>query len=211
MGDQNLDKAAFTYTAIAPENVTDSQLQAITDWMSAAGIDSTQATSWVDSARTARSSRQAEIAASQSASSSSSGSSSSSSSGSSTGTSSSQSTYKGKVEVTTVRNLADELGTDWSKQTSAGTLLASQGSQTVVILWLDEAQNVTASETKSTPAAMTKSTDHIGLSDECATYDGKNVEVSGGSMGYWGADSHIGKEILTGPVLSNPTVTVLGG
>ena len=63
VGEQSLDKATFAYTAIAPENVSDAQLQAITDWMAAAGIDSAKASAWVESARAARSSRQSEVAA----------------------------------------------------------------------------------------------------------------------------------------------------
>lgn len=49
----------FQFTPVASEDVTDEQLQAISDWMSSAGIDASTAAGYVDSARSAREADQA--------------------------------------------------------------------------------------------------------------------------------------------------------
>lgn len=61
------DAPTFRLTPIAFDDVTDEQLQTISDWMSQVGIDSTVATGFVDSARNARDTRLAQIAEEQAA------------------------------------------------------------------------------------------------------------------------------------------------
>lgn len=57
----------FQFTPVASEDVTDEQLQAISDWMSSAGIDASTAAGYVDSARSAREAKLAQIAEEQAA------------------------------------------------------------------------------------------------------------------------------------------------
>lgn len=159
VGEQSLDKATFAYTAIAPENVSDAQLQAITDWMAAAGIDSAKASAWVESARAARSSRQSEVAASQAASQASTGNSSSSSSGSTSGTSDTS-----------------------SSSTSSGTKTYTLDSDPSTVLTL----NMSSMTFDVTRSGSTVESGRIMTEDEVKTC--RSAAVSGYNEGAYGTD-----------------------